>query len=251
MSACSEQQNNIQVFYTKNATNHPGGEAGSRNWYHYWKAAYGLGSCFVYDDWVGIAMVSGMVYWSYADAPDKITRYMQNGSAGEVKWEVDPVYFGPWTGIDAFYNCCHHETHHVSQISSADGIVGTAAGTCWRYGWSWNQVSHNHWTVGNDGQPGYLNVNDDSDGYTDNQRTDGPGEMGAAGSDDVPLGGQYSRDWPDSWGVPPGGAGGPWAQGNPVEHAAWGQMGIDEDQYWQWDWGNKGKQHATNKVYDD
>jgi hypothetical protein len=244
LGTSQEESNPIQVFFTRDATNHPGGEVGSRNWYYYWLDAYNPspGTATLYEPQGNSnAEVKGMVEWNYEALSDKVTCYMHDGSSFWI-WPTGSLE--PLEGMDCFYNLILHEAEHVSQIDRADDVVGLVPDTCWRYGWSWNQPSHNHWSVGEDGQPGRAGVDDDGDGQVDNQRIDGPGEMGAQGSDDVRLCDETYPAWPLAFGTPPPG-------GNPIEIQADERMTIPKNYYWTLDWGNPGKQHKTNRKYDN
>lgn len=239
---------NIEVFYIKTATNNPG--SSDKNWFYYWNKALGNLADITYggsNPGVG-GEVKGITQWSYTSAPDKTTRYIYDAASSSISWS-NPN-FGPWTGIDAFYNVYLHESKHVWQISTYDQDVPVAPNTPWRYGWSWNQglANHNHETLGNDGLPGSPNFDDDNDGTIDNLIITGRGELGFSGGDDVRLCDPGWDTWPLSQGTMPSQ---PWAQNSPNEQKAWEAMTNREHAQASKDWGYPGKRHATLNTYND
>ena len=239
-----------EVFFPKSEKNHPGPDSGTTpNWFYYWNQSLGNLANIAYggNGLTKAGEVKGMTDWSYLAAQDKVTRFLYDGAADKAQW-INPN-FGPWTGIDAFYNVYLHESKHVWQISTYDNDVPVAAGTPWQYGWSWNQglANHNHETLGADGLPGNPNADDDGDGITNNLITTGRGELGYGG-DDVRKCDSGWDTWPLSQGTMPSP---PWAQNTPNEHKAYEAMSNAENTQTAKDWGDPGKQHATLNKHDD
>ena len=117
------------------------------NWYFYWLEAIGGRANTIYGG-AGAGLFGeapGMLQWSYPVAPNK-TRVIVYDAARLVDTGDPCVASGVrlTTGIDAFVDTVLHENHHTVQIAAADAVVGTAAGTSWRFGWSWNQGANNN-----------------------------------------------------------------------------------------------------------
>ena len=235
-----------EVFYPRDTANHPGGQSGSPNWFHYWCQAisannitYAAGSS-LYGE------CPGMLHWSYLTSQDKDVVIVYDTAATEDPGDANADHGKKaTTGIDTFEDTYLHEHYHTVQIDQADNVVGIVPNTPWRYGWSWNQSSsHNHWSKGADGQPGVAGTDDDTNGTTDDLIVSGPGELG--NGDDVLLDSGYS--WPQAFGIlPPT----PWAGGGPIEDQAYNQEPDNENARASVDWGNPGKQHQTLNKYDD
>lgn len=105
-----------EVFYSRNATNHPLGQAGSPNWYYYWgQTAAGYGT-HVY-----IASGSSHTDW--------------NGSAWEARLADDARMAGGATawgapaGIDRFAWVARHEETHRVQLIAIWGASNRSAAT--------------------------------------------------------------------------------------------------------------------------
>lgn len=231
---------------------------GAPNWYFYWLQAIGGRANTIYGGDGNYGETPGMLNWAYSTVPDKTKIVIYNGSQLAFPGHTcSPHGIIPLTGIDLFENVVIHENKHTLQIAQADPIVGTAAGTPWRYGWSWNQVSfHNHWALGADGKPGVAGVDDDSNGSVDDLMTLGPGELGGvfklpANGPDVLLGdiSDPSENWPTAFGpppTPPAGVSGC----NPIEMDAQGAQ-LDVDGFRSdVDWAHPGKQHLS-AAYND
>ncbi len=130
------QTTNIEVFFPKNARNHPDpGQGRTPNWFYYWMQVIeqleGTASSNVRyggrDPAGNLAETPGMLRWSYAAAQNKRRIIMFDASS-----TTDPGVahiHGRLTGIDLFYNVLLHEREHVRQIRRADAIVGIHAGT--------------------------------------------------------------------------------------------------------------------------
>ncbi len=190
-SSCTDSQV-VELFFPKLATNHPGGQAGSPNWFCYWRQAVGNPPNLVHEAGAGLyGHVKAMVFWNYAIALAPKTEITINDLAAG----VDPGCFENTihgavrtTGIATFWDTIVHEGVHVTQIAAADPLVGTAPGTPWEKGWSWNRINDNHWGIGADGKPGRVGVDDDSDGTVDNLHNTGPGELGHYDVQTIPVG---------------------------------------------------------------
>lgn len=191
--------NNIQVFFDREAINHPGGNQTapprpgklpskrSPNWFYYWNQTPAGNPHALYSDSViergGI--VPAMYHWrkdmTYSKqeiwiGPLVSRRFTRRDGSNQLV-----------TGIDAFANVMNHEQHHVQQIADADAylnsqldalrvngnpngqlLIPDKSNTMWAKGWSWNWSGgnpnygeFNHWTPGADGKPGIANYNDD------------------------------------------------------------------------------------------
>lgn len=264
----------FEVFFDRDATNHPGNGAGSDpNWFYYWGQAAGTGTMNIAyggetsTNAMGEAV--GGTRWNWSAAPEKTKVILYD----EVKL-LDDQYgvFGDnvRTGIDSFFTVLLHEQRHVKQIADADALLGNliAQGTPWQFGWSLNTdtqfgLNSNHYTLGNDGKPGVKDYDDDGDGMIDNIIASGRGELGyklnqinnppanLMETDDVELelGGNNRIDWPKAWAAPqdyPGIRTHSYIELDAINAA----KDHAEDQSAAQDWANPGKNHDT-KAYDD
>jgi hypothetical protein len=266
----------FEVFFDRDATNHPGNGAGNdRNWFYYWRQAAGAQNVnIVYDgpspDGMRYGETVGITKWSWAQKPDKtMIKFYDLLLDGDEEYGANQGDKVP-TGIDGFFSLVLHERRHVKQIADADALLGNlvAAGTPWQFGWSFSTdvnfgLNSNHYTLGNDGKPGVKGYDDDGDGTADNLIASGRGELGYLWSrinnppeglfetDDVALevGGSHGIDWPSAWPAPasPAGCISPlyieWDAINAALVHAQDQNAAD-------DWANPGKNHDT-KAYDD
>jgi hypothetical protein len=267
-----------EVFFPKLATNHPystGAQPDTPNWFYYWSQVVGaVDTVYGGTGDMGDYILSGLAIapscWDYSGVRSSeslcsgysLPRYkghiaMYDPSAaqnqpldGALK---DGRKWSETTGIDTFADIYRHELQHVIQENRADAKVGLVPDSPWRFGWSWFQgANHNHWMIGPDGQPGVgINgvgqpVDDDGDGVANNLRTDGPGELGAAGSDDVALGSSEWEDWPVDFPLPRA----PWIQDNPFEDEAYNAAFYVEGMLLDQDWGSPGKQHKSANYAD-
>ena len=233
-----------EVFFPRDAANHPGGNAGDPNWFHYWSQLSAVGNL----NYAGasgsstLAQVRGMTQWAYNAAPDKTNIFVFDEVLTASPYR--PYGCGVLvSGIDGFLATAIHENMHIQQIARADPLVPSVA--CWRYGYSWNQgASHNHYGPGPDGLWGPA-----------------PGVAAAAVSatppfvagqgDDVSI--DASDHWPTSFGAQPANfAANPTL--HPIEreavHASDAVVAADHH-FARQDWGDPGKNHGTLNKWDD
>jgi hypothetical protein len=238
----------FEVFYPKDETNHPGGQAGSKNWYHYWKDALGYADIEYKGAGPLFGEAPGMTGWSYALPKNKTVVYIYDLAATQDPGDPNSNHGQKkTTGIDTFVDTVLHEKKHTVQIGLADAVVGLAANSPWKHGWSWNRgAQHNHWSVGADSKPGVAGTDDDGDGTIDNLLVGGPGELGRG--DDQLLDDGTGQEWPNAWGVMPPQ---PWAGGFAIEDQAYNTEPDAENAQAAKDWGNPGKQHKTVNKHDD
>lgn len=210
----------IEVFYLKEAFNHPGPnqnnlyiiDARSPNWFYYWKQVIGNPAEIFYNTRnFSIGKVPAMYNWRdfLKDPPDqKIYSKTEVwiGPRASGKMGEGEIGYDGTTGIDLFANTVKHELFHVSQIAEADGLLGNVNGnpnTIWQYGWSW-QVRPNY----NHHLPNGVNLDADD------------------------------NDVPDLWGA-----------NYSIEGKAQEQQTITENTYWESDFGYPGKRAGENQVY--
>jgi len=229
-----------EVFFPRGASNNPGGSV--PNWYYYWSQVYSATDMH-YVAAANFGRVLAMTNWSYTVAQDKDRIEIGSGHPAAGSQYTVGEYF---SGIDCFVASVIHEEKHVYQISSADTLLPTSGSDSFRYGWSWNQATHNHWTKGPDGQWGVAGVDDDNNGTTDDAKTTPPFEPG--NGDDVSLDHPIFAWWPNSWPLP-----NPNNAPHPIESEAVNSAdaAVNEDDYADDDWGNPGKQHKTYEKWDD
>lgn len=261
--ASMEHAEDVQIFYPRDADNHPGpdhvspnvgnvpddfgaGDAGrAPNWFHYWNQVIGGGNVFYHDDLNGIRGVApAMRWWTIPLGFSKNEVWIEPTAAGNGVRRAGGMQ-ATVTGIDFFANVVAHEERHTEQISEHDALLGPLngqVGTVWEAGWSFNvggdSSSWNHWTLGPDGQPSVAGTDEDGDGVTD-EKTDNT-ELGFIPSDDINLDVNIN-DVADS--LPYDGIG--------IELDAQIVETVHEHTHWLSDWGAPGKQHATDKKYDD
>lgn len=238
-------QTHIEVFFPRDATNHPGGQASSPNWFHYWlqlipahKVEYRSGG--------GPALlgrVDAMRWWSFSTVADK--RKISIYDAARTKGRSYGVG-EEFSGIDMFISTVKHEVKHVDQIARADPLVPSNGSDCFRNGWSWNFPTHNHWTKGSDGQWGVAGSDDDGNGINDDAKPTPPFEPGRG--DDQTLDHALVGDWPNVWPLPVPNTG-----PHPIESDAvnYSDRNHNEDQNARNDWGDPGKNHLKNNKYND
>jgi hypothetical protein len=149
---------------------------------------------------------AAMVYWDYGFVPAKdiVTLYYEPFI--HVSRDKVNAWGNMVTGIDSVANTLLHEAAHVRQIEDADSLVDTSKAS-WTFGWSFNKIVHNHWSVGGDGKPGCPGINDDGVGGADNflaAPVPGAatlGELGMGGCD-VLLEEPGKGGWPKAFGDP-------------------------------------------------
>lgn len=241
--SCDE--NNYEVFFPRDAANHPGDEASVPNWFYYWGQVSGERS-IVYagnDGYGKQGEVKGMTQWSYDSQPNKTIVYIYNNALGEGgQYGVGKEL----SGIDMFIGTIIHEKKHIDQIARADALLMTNGNDTFRYGWSWNQNPHNHWSIGNDGCWGVAGVDDDENGMIDDASVRPPFEPGHG--DDVSLDHANYVWWPAEWPLPV-----PNLCPHPIESEAVNATdnAINEHDNATRDWADPGKQHGTLNDWED
>ena len=242
----------FEVFFPKNGTNHPtcGTCAGCPNWFFYWGQLRPDNNIVVYNPRIvfgDLGETPAMTKWSYSIPHNKT--YVEIGSSASEKFSMY-TSLEEFSGIDLFLATCFHENVHVRQIKEADALCPQSNGNdCFRYGWSWGQFAHNHWSKGPDGEWGVAGLDDDRNGIIDDADPNPTFEPGYG--DDETLSrskiDDRSRDWPIEKPMPS-----PDFEAVPEESEAVNETdaAIDEDQYALLDWGNPGKQHRS-AHYDD
>ena len=181
--------------FPRDTANHPGGQSGSPDWFHHWSQAISANNITYSPGSSLYGECPGMLHWSYSTSQNKDVVIVYDTAATEDPGDANADHGKKaTTGIDTFEDTYLHEHYHTVQIDQADNVVGIVHNTPWRYGWSWNQSSHNHWSKGADGQPGVAGTDDDTNGTTDDLIVSGPGELGHG--DDVLLDSGYN--WPQA-----------------------------------------------------
>ncbi len=91
----------FEVFFTKNATNHSGGLAGTPNWFHYWKQFVSPGriATLTYDNAIAPALGSTV-------SQTRATKVSQKASEINVTTNNN--------GIHTFYETLVHESYHIT-----------------------------------------------------------------------------------------------------------------------------------------
>lgn len=184
--------------------------------------------------------------------------------------DAEPL-FGVYRGIDAFTAVYAHENVHVEQSRKSDnylyesiGAIADRTNSIWRFGWSFRyqamwegSPSHNHFSMGSDGNPGRVGCDDDNDNLSDNTKLSPPSELGRAtpiiaslpgcqnSYDDILLSESDTGmevDWAPALGAFPTG----WEvfYGSPWEVDAFLiDLNDNYDKLRDQDWGNPGKQY--------
>ncbi len=221
---------NIEVFFSRDEINHPGGQAGSPNWFHYWNQTPAGDNDLIYSASANYGETPAMLNWSgYAGSRDRIdVSGLVTGSDTRRDGSGQTV-----TGIDLFATTVAHENQHVSQIYSNNGLayyqgvtgaLRNAAGAGWSFNVGFGNASWSH--------------------FTD---VDGNGSFNA-GDTDLDA---NRNDFGESIEV---NAPALTCQSNTVAGAiecdAELKETIAEDTYKNKDWGDPGKQHLTS-AYND
>lgn len=187
----------IEVFYPRDATNHPGGDQTPPvdqqdaataalpnliqgrshrcpNSFYYWNQSPAGDSRLLYHSEIHPTALGGMVpamkCWSHplvfpkdaawiGDAPVLISNFQTRGGSPELV-----------TGIDFFANIVRHEFRHISQITEHDALMADQMqipGSAWVSGWEFHRLptppgdGFTNWLFGPDGKPGVANFDDD------------------------------------------------------------------------------------------
>lgn len=113
---CDDDEESIaagdfEVFFPKNATNHPGGQAGSPNWFHFWKQFLPMGriGTLTYDNSIG----------AYGVTQSQLRTSKVSQAASETNNETGNQ------GLHAFYETLVHESYHITLWERWWGVEGT------------------------------------------------------------------------------------------------------------------------------
>jgi Bacterial TSP3 repeat len=99
-------EKNFEVFFPRDASNHAGGTAGTKNWFHYWLLLIPGHDVVCGGASAGAsAEVKGMTGWNYTTAPNKIRITLYNAVTGKFKsYGVGEEF----SGIDRFMGTLKH-----------------------------------------------------------------------------------------------------------------------------------------------
>ena len=189
------EERDYMVFFPRDARNHSGKPAGTPNWFYYWgQVARSAGHTgLVYDGPGGMTMaeVKGMTKWSWTKRVSKKKLYVHDSVVNKTKaYGIGKLL----SGIDNYMGTVFHEWKHTDQIARADGLVPGIR--CWRYGYSWNKVPHNHWQSGRpDGKWGASPIE------TAKVKVQPPFQIGAGA--DLNIDDPVWTHWPNAFGALP------------------------------------------------
>jgi hypothetical protein len=204
---CSPRIREYEIFFARDATNHPdlpgkldleyfsatdvdnagrGNSTRSQNWFFYWNRTSAGDPEARFDSNLQATGATGatpaVAYWEgYAGPRARILVHFENDS--DLRDTINSTGT-PKTGIDRFADTILHEARHVKQVIEHNGLnphnVATASGA--KIGWSWCTIHavviarnraniqaarYNHFQTGPDGKPGKAGFDDDSDGPID------------------------------------------------------------------------------------
>jgi len=240
-NASKKDEENYEVFFPRDKANHPGGS--DPNWFYYWSQVY-VNANVHYVAAAGTGQTPAMTAWNYNLAASKTRIEIGNGHPAKgSSYGVGEVT----SGIDRYIMTVIHEEKHVAQIAAADALLPTSGADSFRFGWSWSQAIHNHWTKGPDKQWGVAGTDDDGNGIVDDAAIAPPFEPG--NGDDISLDHAAWPWWPNTWALP----GGVYATIHPIEGEAVkaADDAMNENDYAPQDWGDPGKNHKTVNKWDD
>jgi hypothetical protein len=242
-NASKQDEENCEVFFPRDVANHPGGVAADPNWFYYWGQVY-VNANVQYLAAAGVGRTPAMTAWTYSAVPSKTL--IEIGSGHPAKYKSYGIGEEA-SGIDRYIMTVIHEEKHVAQIAAADALLPTSGADSFRFGWSWNQATHNHWTKGPDGQWGVAGVDDDGNSTVDDAAVVPPFEPG--NGDDISLDHATWPWWPNTWTLP----GGVYATIHPIEGEAVkaADDAMNENDYAPQDWADPGKNHKTVNKWDD
>jgi len=189
VNVTSTKTTNIEVFYTKTATNNPGGT--DKNWFYYWNQAVGDPDAKYVNSSERYGRTPAMRLWDPAMTYSKTEIWIYDLCAGTIQQGMT----GPTiSGIDCFLDVVKHENTHVVQISQADSLL-TGNGTgIWVKGWSWNQNPNpnNHYN-----SSPYDDLDDDDDDIPDAYESASPAwvEPAALAAENTTEGANQGSDW--------------------------------------------------------
>ena len=245
-NASKKDEENYEVFFPRDEANNPGGS--DPNWFYYWSQVY-VNANVHYVAAAGTGQTPAMTAWNYNLAASKTRIEIGDGHPAKyASYGVGEVT----SGIDRYIMTVIHEEKHVAQIAAADALLPTSGADSFRFGWSWNQATHNHWAKGPDKQWGVAGTDDDGNGIVDDAAIAPPFEPG--NGDDGCLNRIYANgynNWPSLWLLPGGIYGSP--RISPIEGEAVkaADDAMNENDYAPQDWGDPGKNHKTVNKWDD
>ena len=106
-----------EVFYPRNAANHPDGQSGSPNWFHYWSQAISANNITYSPGSSLYGECPGMLHWSYSTSQNKDVVVVYDTAATEDPGDANADHGKrATTGIDTFEDTYLHEHHHAVQI---------------------------------------------------------------------------------------------------------------------------------------
>ena len=249
--ACVCDKNDYEVFFLRDEVNHYPSSNTCPNWFYYWLQMSGRSNVLYAGNppRVGtMAEVRGMTRWDYSFPSDKTNIFIYSS----VLTKTRPYNVGEeMSGIDLFLGTIIHESKHLDQIARADALLPSNGNDSFRYGWSWNMCSHNHWGKGNDGAWGVSGVDDDSNGMIDDAAVIPLFEPGHG--DDSCKNRNYANgynNWPNSWMLP---ADPKYQLLTPIEAEAVEatDRSMNENDHARQDWSCPGKNHSTVNVWNN
>ena len=253
----------IELFFEKDGFDHPSSNS-DPNWFYYWEQvaadtiAPGISLTFGGSTGSAFGETLAMSRWSYDTLALQDVVVIYNGAADQIVG-CPSISQANLTGIDAFVAVAKHEATHADQVRRANLLLASRV-FWWQHGWSWNvQTQSNHYSLGADGAPGLVSVDDDNDAVLlgqagiDNYEYLPRFELGFG--DDVPLDCTqswpvpFARDWPDAWPLPCGVSSN--CCGNyAIEHEAVQSEPLCDGELSGADWASPGKNHKSPNYSD-
>lgn len=229
------------VFFPRDVRNHPGKKR-TPNWFYYWQQIAidkaGVSTPFRYGGPSGqmYGEVKGMTEWSYDRKRPARTIYLYDPVVtADQQYGVGILL----SGVDHFIGTAIHEEKHTLQIVAANALVPRTR--CWRFGYSWNQPTSNHWRSGHpEGKWGNPPID------ISRVNTRPPLQIGAGA--DIYIDHPAWAMWPAVWPLPVVLA------PHPIEQEACDtadQHMVADHKYARDDWADPGKNHLTVDKWDD
>ncbi len=116
MSGCTSMSTNIEIFYAKTSSNHPGGQAGSPNWFYYWMQTSAKKGSIIYTNTTG-----AFTTW---DNPSYTCYTGSDGSGAYTTPQLGANANTTLYGIDRFAWRVRHEWRHHEQMVAWWGSSG-------------------------------------------------------------------------------------------------------------------------------